>query len=271
MNNLTDTRKLQERRVMIVPVGLEKARIMEGCTTYAVNVIYLIRSRFSGDIHRDQKIPGVSRYSLQFAKEVKENLEKSPYIIKEEQAELNSVEDSIQTLNKIYENEQRTGLLKKILINVSTASKAFAIAAYIFGLYHPKKTKIFYAKTQRYILLDHLEDDANKKLKIEFEKYGLTQGTYDIEEIPLVPVRGYNTQEKELLKYLADKEEFKSITDILNGFYGETAGEKDRIKLTRLLNSFERQKLIRQGKTGTRKTLKVLPRLKLLMKFIGSA
>ncbi|KKL85536.1 hypothetical protein LCGC14_1953720 [marine sediment metagenome] len=33
---------VKERRVMIVPVGLEVARIIDGFTPYAINILYLI-------------------------------------------------------------------------------------------------------------------------------------------------------------------------------------------------------------------------------------
>ena len=71
--------KPQERRIMIVPVGLERERIVDGCTAYAVNVVYLINNPIP--TNKVQKIPAVYKYSLDFSESVKEEFKNTYRIL----------------------------------------------------------------------------------------------------------------------------------------------------------------------------------------------
>lgn len=239
----------QERRVMIVPVGLERARITEGCLDYAVNVIYLINNPIR-KINNDKESFAIYYYTKRFAEQVKKDLEGSFRIIEERIAHLNSINSCLKTLIEIYKKELLYGRLNKIFINVSTASKAFALAAYIFSLLHPEYVKIFYSRTSKYTLLEHLQTTKDiNQLEGDFIKNGLTSGPYEIEEAPILPILHFTNIEKELIKILSKETEFNSIMDLLK----KTSLRNTRsnfVKISRALVKLESYSLIQKQKDG---------------------
>ncbi len=120
---------------------------------------------------------------------IKQKFEDSYLIVEFKYAVLNSFYECYDILDKIYKEEITTNKLKHIFINVSTASKAFALSAYVFALIHFNMVTVFYMKASKYLILEYLEKDVStKELETEFLKNGLTKGPYKIEEIPTFPI-----------------------------------------------------------------------------------
>ena len=277
-----ETIDIQERRIMIIPVGLEKQRITEGCKPYAANIVYLINN--PGNLKNnniEKALPSVYKYSLRFSEIISEEFEKSYVSIKSESTNLNSFFDCISKLNEIYEKEIKTKRLKHIYINVSTSSKAFALAAYVFALFHYNLTTIFYLKTSEYILLNYLEKEVPiKKLQEEFLNFGLTKGPYVIDEIPLFPIISFNSFEQDLIKILSARDEFDTINDLIEIIFknfeleNEKKLNKDiksekyrlRMQIRRSLESFKEKGLIELQREGRNLKIKINPTLKNLIK-----
>ncbi len=234
---------IKERRVMIVPVGLEKDRIIEGCTAYPINVLYLINNP-----KKIKNKRAVYEYSLYFSKIIRDKFTDSHICIFQDEAPLNSFIDCLSALNRIFVKEKQQQNLSHIYINVATASKSFALAAYIFALFHSELVTVFYLKTSEYIILDYLEkesrtDGSLEQLKEEFLASGLTKGPYKIDELPLFPIIQFNTKQIELIKCLAKQEKFDSINALIEELPTNLKNE-NRVQLRRLLRSLEEKGLI---------------------------
>lgn len=259
----------QERRIMIVPAGLEKERIVDGCTAYAVNVVYLINN--PKPTTEDKNIPAVYKYSLKFSKSIETEFKDSYRLVIMKEAKLNSFFDCIRALNEIFKKEIKINRLKEIFINISTASKAFALAAYIFGLFHPYITKIFYMGTSNYILLDHLDNESASldNLRDEFLECGLTKRPYFIDEIPLLPIINFTQDEIELIKILSIKKKFVSIDDFMEKLPVKIKSF-NRVKIRRILSSLEEKNLISIHKSGRYQEILVSKYLAKVKKIICS-
>lgn len=257
----------QERRIMIVPVGLEKERIVDGCTAYAVNVVYLINN--PKPIKQEKNIPAVYKYSLQFSKSIENEFKDSYRLIIMKEAKLNSFFECIRVLKEIFIDEIKINRLKEIFINISTASKAFALAAYIFGLFHPNITKIFYMGTSNYILLDHLDnkDTSINNLRDEFLECGLTKRPYLIDEIPLLTIINFTQNEIEFINILSKQKKFASIDDFIKKL-PKKFGTFNRVKIRRILSSLEDKNLISVQKSGRYQEILVSDHLIKLEKII---
>ncbi|MBA7573892.1 hypothetical protein ES708_15693 [subsurface metagenome] len=234
---------IKERRVMIVPVGLEKDRIVEGCTAYPINVLYLINNP-----KKIKNKKAVYEYSLIFSKAILDKFNNSHICIFQEEAPLNSFIGCTSALNRIFVKEKQQKNLSHIYINVATASKSFALAAYVFALFHPDLVTVFYLKTSEYIILDYLEKEPGnngslKQLKEEFLASGLTKGPYKIDEIPLFPIIHFSTKQIELIKCLASQEKFDSINGLIEKLPSGLKSE-NRVQIRRLLRSLEEKGLI---------------------------
>ena len=273
---------VKERRAMIVPVGLEVARIIEGFTPYAINVLYLItnpESNSEGNTtnvnDKKKKLSSVQKYTLKFAKMIKRKFEDSYLIVEFKYAALNSFYECYNILDDIYKEEIATNKLKHIFINVSTASKAFALSAYVFALIHFNIVTIFYMKASKYLILEYLEKDGSiKELETEFLKNGLTKGPYEIEEIPTFPILEFSQDEKTLIKILAIQDQFNTIKEIIREFVTETDQSVEwddlkkedknryRTKVKRLLDNLQRKRHIEYEKKANKINVKVNDSLK---------
>lgn len=258
---------IKERRIMIVPIGLEKHRVLSGCQIYPVNVVYLI---INPKIHlKSKRNVGVFYYSDKFATSVLEKINLSFREINEIEAELNSFSSSIQSLKTIFEKEiKNSAKLSKIYINISTASKAFAIAAYIFACQHPELCVVFYMKTQNYILLDFLDEPLTGKMKQSFLENGLTKGPYEVDEIPLQRIHHYTEEERILILKLNEKQQFDSIKTLMR-FLNYKSDAAHRIRLKRMLEKFETNGLVSLKRLGKKVKVFVSEQLNSLASFIG--
>jgi len=280
---------VKERRLMIVPVGLEVARIIEGFTPYAINILYLITNpennsegKTTDKNDEKKKLSPVQKYTLKFAKMIKRKFEDSYLIVEFKYAALNSFYECYNILDEIYKEEIVTNKLKHIFINVSTASKAFALSAYVFALIHFNIVTVFYMKASKYLILEYLEKDVStKELETEFLKNGLTKGPYIIEEIPTFPILEFSQDEKTLIKILAIQDQFNTIKEIIREFVTETdqsvewddlkKEEKNRYrtKVKRLLDNLQRKRHIEYEKKANKINVKVNDSLKYIDQIIN--
>lgn len=286
---------VKERRVMIVPVGLEVARIIEGFTPYAINVLYLITNPENNsdgkktnvndknnEKKKDKKISSVQKYTLKFADMIKQKFKDSYLIVEFRYTALNSFYECYNILDEIYNEEVTSNKLKHIFINVSTASKAFALSAYIFALLHFNIVTVFYMKASKYLILEYLEKDVStKEMETEFLKNGLTKGPYQIEEIPTFPMLEFSQDEKNLIKILAIQDQFNTIKEIIKEFVIKTeqsvewdslkekSKHRYRTKVKRLLDNLQRKRHIEYEKEANKISVKVNDSLKHINQIIN--
>ncbi|UYP46501.1 hypothetical protein NEF87_002786 [Candidatus Lokiarchaeum ossiferum] len=242
MNNIIP----QERNILIVPIGLEIDRVIAGCKLYPINVIYLLHNPLV-----DSTKFAVERYSSYFAKEVKNRIGSSFNKIEEEITNLGSFHDSLTCLNRIMKLEEKIERLGHIYINISTASKTFAMAAYLFASRKPELFTLFYLQSNKYILLEHFnkENSSLDKLEEEFRKSGLTQGDFEVEEIPILKTEWFNKEEAEILRIFDGNRSFDSLLELIANLKQEN-NPKNRMKIRRILNKFEDLGIIQMKKRG---------------------
>lgn len=248
---------IRERNILIVPIGLEVSRVIEGCKSYPVNVIYLLYNPSKGN----EKY-AVEQFSHQFANLVKTKIRTSFNLIEEEKVNLGRFYESFGKLQEIYQKEQKTGLLNNIYINISTASKVFATAASLFASLHSENCIIFYLKTNNYVLLEYLAKKGKSKgeLETKFKETGLTKGPFTIEEIPILPVTWFKDEEAKVLQVIAQHPKYESLQDLIKEL-GMDDTPKERIALRRKLDDFETSGLIQTVKR--KKQLEIRRRAKL--------
>ncbi len=231
-----------ERRVMIVPIGLEKDRVIEGAKQYPINAIYLLHNPIQNLEEQDK---GVVFYSELFASQAKSEIKETLIEVHEDIAQLNNFSSSIQVLNKIFHFEKDTKNFNHIYINISTASKAFALAAYVFASMHSRITTIFYLSTLNYILLDHLQKNSDiSELKDQFIKKGLTVGPYSVEEIPVFKLENFTDEEIFVLKAVGKRKKIESLKILIQQILKFEYSPAIRIKIKRILENFEEKGLI---------------------------
>ena len=262
-----------ERRIMIVPIGLEKERIIEGFRKYPVNVVYFLHNLKYNEIneHKVEKqsksISGVHNYSEKFYNKINQEYNWEFLERHDESIKLNSFTASISKLIEIYEQETKKSNFTHIYLNTSTASKVFAIAAYIFACYHQGKCTPFYLDTDKYILLNHLDEDPSiNELKEHFLKSGLTSGPYNVQELPLIPIQKLNEYEINLAVKLIKKKSYISM----KSFFTENKMEytpSSRIKAKRAFEKFQNLKLVILEKQGREISIDVSPNLKNILSF----
>ncbi len=251
--NVEEEIEIKERSVMIVPIGLEKHRVLKGCQIYPVNVVYLLvnpSSTFKKEKSKKSEEPGVYTHSKKFATKVFDKIKHSFREVIKIEAELNSFSSSMHSLKQIFskENKKHT-TLSRIYINISTASKAFAIAGYVFACQHPDICTVFYMGTKNYILLDYLEDSQNTNLYEAFIENGLTKGPYKVNEMPLLRVEHYSEEERNLIHYLSQKDQFDSIKMLMKHIHYKNDAAH-RIRLKRHLEKLKSDGLIKLKREG---------------------
>jgi hypothetical protein len=262
-----------ERRIMIVPIGLEKDRIIEGFLKYPVNVIYFLHNSKRDDkleillSKHPQSTAGVYNYSELFFNKIKEEFKRDFMEYHDNNIRLNSFSESISILNQIFDWETKKENFTHIYINISTASKIFAIAAYIFSCYHQEKCTPFYLDTDTYVILNHLDTDSSiQELRDNFLDCGLTSGPYCVQELPLIPIQKFNKFELKIALLLIKQEFYISM----KRFIMETKMEytpSNRIKVKRVLEKFDKLKLVILEKQGREKSIKISPNLKNITRF----
>ncbi len=243
----------QERNILIVPIGLEIDRVIKGCKMYPINIIYLLHNPLS----KSTKY-AVEEYSNRFTKKVKNILNKSFNLISEEIVNLGSFESCLEGLNRILEKEQITARLQHIYINISTASKIFAIASYIFASREPKLFTLFYLQANEYILLEHLRNKNSnlEQLEKNFMEVGLTTGEFLIKEVPILKTQWFEEKERRILAAFTDGRSYNSLLEIIDALK-EDNNPKNRMRIRRTLNKFEDLGLIEIKKRG--KQLMIAP------------
>ena len=174
-----------EKKIMVVPVGLEKSRVLYGSRLYAVNFVYLLHNPIEENINEKKNLQsGILRYSQKFAQDAQKNMHDKFVQINPMAADLGHFDSCIGCLKDIFTKELNADDACQFYLNISTASKAFAIAAYLVACLYPNNSKVFYLRSKNYIFLDYLDDDNAKmeELRERFLSEGLTTEPYEVEE-----------------------------------------------------------------------------------------
>lgn len=236
---MVSTSIIQQRNVLIVPIGLERDRVIQSYRVFPANIIYLLYSSSNQKDH-----VGVDYYSDFFRESVYKELKEKFLEVQIERCNFGSFEDSIRIINDIYQKEAKSNVLNRIFINISTASKIFAISSYIFASQHDQFTELFYMATSSYTLLDHLKFQGSKEdLKKDFLEHGLTKGPYQIIRIPVLKTIQYSSDEIRIIKFFQENKEIRSLKQLMQKLNIEENAAQ-RIKLQRILEKLRNEGLI---------------------------
>ena len=241
-----------ERRVLISPIGLEFARILDGIGKYPSEVIYLLRDeeQETDDLARQELISATRSFS--------ESLQRSIQYLNLEVHELtsgvqlSSAESCIKILKTIISNENTSSQSPEFFINVSTATKNFALAAYLIAAYFQPTiiVHIFYLRTSNYTILKLFSTNDIVTVREEYKKNGSSSGPFTVEEIPVFPLAPVTSEMAKLLTVLQTEVTFPSIGAVLSrlvpGFetWDLKSQKSTRMRYNYVLRKLERLKLV---------------------------
>lgn len=223
--------------ILIVPVGLEKDRILESVQKIPINKIYLLT-----DTNLIEKEPETLNFLKKITKKFFNDIQKiwGPVFgnnLKLINVSLSDLEIVIEIVGKIIKSEIDNDLECKIFINISTATKIFAVICSQIASIFPKNVIPFYLGTQNYLFPYEKDKEVSEALtdSNEFIKHGLTTKPYTMVEIPVLPIIELNQIARQILNELAKKQNrtkkfnIKNLSELLGYNYEK---QSDRKKIT---------------------------------------
>ncbi len=247
-----------ERRVLISPVGLEYERVLYGLTIFPSRVLYLIQS--DEPTNPDPRSHQLYEATKNFANLIGSNAAKLMFEVKVvyKGIQLNAIETCIKSLKKIVIQELKTLPGTEIYINVSTATKNFALAAYLIAAYFQQRIpiKLFYLRANNYTILDLFTAKDILELKKAYLEKGTTSGPYDLEEIPVIPFLSIPTNMQHALHAFGGKKKFPKLTEFLLSIDPNFANfslrdqKSTRMKYNYVLQQLENLGLVITHRTG---------------------
>jgi len=265
----------EERKVMIIPIGLELERAIVGISEYAPDMIYVIYSKKDEKNVEDKigaesekfkesfinKIRGLWRYK-EFGIDVT-NLSKCTNLLKE--IILKELEESKNTF---------------LYINIATSSKIFSFSSFYLAGKYSENVLLFYVKPTHYLMVDFVDvfqdiisllknretiekeriNQADEIIK-KYKNHGWTDGPFEVIEIPYYKLSKYPKYEINVLeimnKYKNDYPKGFTIEDLLELKNEEIEERSNKIKLNYYLTELEKHSLIENNPRNRKKYVKL--------------
>jgi len=278
----------EERKVMIIPIGLELERAIVGISEYAPDMIYVIYSKKDEKNVEDKigaesekfkesfinKIRGLWRYK-EFGIDVT-NLSKCTNLLKE--IILKELEESKNTF---------------FYINIATSSKIFSFSSFYLAGKYSENVLLFYVKPTHYLMVDFVDvfqdiisllknretiekeriNQADEIIK-KYKNHGWTDGPFEVIEIPYYKLSKYPKYEINVLeimnKYKNDYPKGFTIEDLLELKNEEIEERSNKIKLNYYLTELEKHSLIENNPRNRKKYVKIQKSGEIFLKTIAS-
>lgn len=264
-----------ERRVLISPIGLEYDRILSGLTKFPSKALYLIRD--DEPATQDEGSLRLYKATYEFTQSTIKAAMDLGFEVEEKCAgvRLNVTEKCITVLCDIIKLEIESHNPTEIVINVSTATKNFALAAYYVAAYFQDfiDFKLFYLQATHYTILDLLNTKKPAECFAIIDEYlhkGLTQGPFVLEEIPIIPLIKLSTEAKKVLLAFIETSRFSNLAGLYQALYPEfTNLSNDRRKSIRMkynyvMRKLEDLKMIKLEKKGRQISVSITERGKII-------
>lgn len=280
----------EERRVMIIPIGLELERAIVGVSDYNPDIIYIIYSN-KDERNVENKIDDESeKFKELFVDKIR-----GLWIYEEIGIDVTNLSECTNLLRKIILKEFNIKQNTYFYINISSSSKIFSFASfYLAGKYY-ENILLFYVKPSHYLMIDFVtifqnlisllkngekinEDiikQADNIIK-SYIKHGWTGGPFEIVEIPYYKISNYPDYEIKILKIMnknKNKEDYRygfTIEDLLDLKKEDADKRKNKIKLNYYLTELEKHGLIENYPKNRKKHLKIQKSGEIFLETIAS-
>ncbi len=199
------------RTVQICPVGFEFDRVIEGVKQHSCNIIYLLKSvkPTKKESHPNKKLIEIANTFVEKLKKHFLNTKICEPIVKE--ANVITLEKTVEELCKIIKNEIEQEKTEEIWINISTSTKLFASAAMYVSAFYPGIINLFYLDARHYTINLLLEDIDKETITKKFQDFGISykkdENSYKSIAVPtysMVALKDYKRKIITTLKKMID-------------------------------------------------------------------
>jgi len=252
----------EERRIIIIPIGLELDRAIIGLSEYKPDMVYVIYSN-KGEENIEDKVSNESeRFKEEFINKIRGLWKYNDIGI-----DVTNLSKCTNLLKDIIKKEFEINGNTSFHINISTSSKIFSFASFYLAGKYSETVSLFYVKPNNYLIVDFVETflqiveslkkgETPKSNKIKqaegliqkYEKQGWTSGPFEIIEIPYYKISKYSEYEIDILTNMKKNKmnfpEGFTIEDILELMNRDTKSKKNKIKINYYLTELERHGLI---------------------------
>ena len=252
----------EERRVMIIPIGLELDRTIMGLSEYKPDMVYVIYSRKDGENIEDKVSNESERFKEEFVNKIR-----GLWSYKDIGVDVTNLSKCTNLLKEIINEELGVNKNTSFYINISSSSKIFSFASFYLAGKYNETISLFYVKPSIYLMVDFVEifqeiidsikNGENPKSNIikqaeelihKYKKHGWTGGPFEIIEIPYYKISKYSDYEINILTIMKmNRKNFGegyTIENILELMNQETPSKKNKIKLNYYLTELARHGLI---------------------------
>ena len=252
----------EERKVIIIPVGLELERAIIGLSEYKPDIVYVIYSNKDEENIEDKVSNESERFKEEFINKIR-----GLWKYKDIGVDVTSLSKCTNLLKGIINKEMERNRDTSFYINISSSSKIFAFASFYLAGKYSATVSLFYVKPSNYLMVDFVEifqqivetlkkGEALKPNKIEqaegliqkYKRHGWTSGPFVIIEIPYYQISKYSDFEINILSNMKKNKmrfpEGFTIEDILELMNRDSKSKKNKIKLNYYLTELEKHGLI---------------------------
>lgn len=264
----------EERKVMIIPIGLELDRAIFGISKYNPDIIYVIYSRKEEEILIDKVDVESKRFMELFVEKIR-GLWKYEIL----ETDVTNLSKCTDLLMEIFTKELQESEDCVFYINISTSSKIFSFSSFYLAGKYSGNVLLFYVKPAEYLMVEFSakfqdlvsklrnSEDVDMDYLTETEKmieryieHGWTSGTFRIIEIPYYKISKYPDYEINLMGIMNDnKNKYPdgfTIENLLE-LNREVQIKSNKIKLNYHLTELERQSLIENHPKNRKKHVKL--------------
>ncbi|KKM64065.1 hypothetical protein LCGC14_1505170, partial [marine sediment metagenome] len=142
----------EERRIIIIPIGLELERAIIGLSEYKPDMVYLIYSN-KGEENIEDKVSNESeRFKEEFINKIR-----GLWNYKDIGIDVTNLSKCTNLLKDIIKKEFEINGNTSFHINISTSSKIFSFASFYLAGKYSNTVSLFYVKSNNYLIVDFVE------------------------------------------------------------------------------------------------------------------
>lgn len=278
----------EERKVMIIPIGLELERAIVGISKYSPDMVYVIYSKKDEENAEDKIGAESERFKELFINKIQ-----GLWKYKEFWTDVTNLSKCTILLKEIISKELEESKNTSFYINISTSSKIFSFSTFYLAGKYPEKILLFYVKPTHYLMVDFVDifqeivsslknrdniekeriNQADEIIK-KYKNHGWTDGPFEVIEIPYYKLSKYPKYEINVLKIMSmhknDYPKGFTIEDLLELKNEEIDERSNKIKLNHYLTELEKHSLIENKPINRKKYVKIQQSGEIFLKTIAS-
>ena len=266
---------IEERRVIVIPIGLELDRALVGLSEYKPDMVYIIYSRKDGENVENEIDIESEKFKEIFVKKIRGLWKYEIHGV-----DVTNLSKCTKILKEIILKESEINQETLFFINISSSSKIFSFASFYLAGRYNEQVSLFYVKPTQYLMvnfvktfqniisslknkkpIDDLELYESEKLLNDYKKHGWTKEPFEIIEIPFYKISKYSNYEIKILSVMREnRQEYPdgfTIEDILVLMKKEPTEKKNKIKINYHLTELEKNGLIECSSINRKKISKL--------------